>query len=148
MYGQKTTHEYENNASGFEEFMQTNALILPESLCVLEATGGNEMSLIYALVERNYAVHRADARKVKNFIRSFGSQAKTDTLDAKAIAHYGKERATELALFLPSCTKTVTLFQLVQRRSDLKAMLVAEKNRFQAPSLTSVKVGIKKIILL
>jgi transposase len=44
-------------------------------------------------------VHRADTRKVKNFIRSFGSSAKTDALDAKALAKYGQERGASLDLF-------------------------------------------------
>jgi transposase len=38
------------------------------------------------LLDNNVAVHRADARKVKNFIRSFGQNAKTDNLDAKALS--------------------------------------------------------------
>jgi transposase len=42
----------------------------------------------------------------------------------------------------------VTLFHLVQRRNDLKMMLIAEKNRLASPGLMRVKQGIQKIIEL
>ena len=108
IYGQKTTTEYENTTIGISEFIQDHEGILPNSLCVVEATGGYELSLLYALCVANYAIHRADARKVKNFIRSFGNSSKTDALDAKSISRYGKERADDLALFMPSSTVTIT----------------------------------------
>lgn len=145
---QKNTTEYENTSAGIAQFIQDNETALSDALCVVEATGGYELALLYALTEKSYAVHRADARKVKFFIHSFGSAAKTDDLDAKALAHYGKERAEKLTLFAPSSKTMVELFHLVQRRNDLKTMLVAEKNRYQSPGLASVKEGIEKIITL
>ena len=70
-------------------------------------------------------------RKVKNFIRSLGgNSANTDALDAKALASYGSERESKLELFVLQSKKATELNQLVQRRQDLKQMLVAEKNRF------------------
>lgn len=146
VFGQKTSIEYENNAEGIVNFLEAYKAILPDAICIIEATGGYELALLYALVEKNYDAHRADARKVKNFIRSFGSQAKTDALDAKALSHYGKERSNDLTLFVPASKNAITLFHLVQRRADLKAMLVAEKNRLKSPGLGMVKEGIKDII--
>ncbi len=148
VFAEKTTAEYENTSAGIAQFIQDYETRLPNALCVVEATGGYELALLYALTEKSYAVHRADARKVKFFIHSFGSAAKTDVLDAKALAHYAKERVEKLALFVPSSKKMVELFHLVQRRNDLKAMLVAEKNRYKSPGLSSVKEGIEKIITL
>ena len=43
------------------------------------------------------AAHRADARKVKAFIRSFGTLGKTDAIDAMALARYGQERHAQFA---------------------------------------------------
>ena len=45
---------------------------------MLETTGGYEMRLLLTLCEKDFAVHRADTRKVKHFIRSLGNEAKTD----------------------------------------------------------------------
>jgi transposase len=43
------------------------------------------------MVEAGIPAHRADARRVKAFIRSHGTLAKTDRIDAAALARYGLE---------------------------------------------------------
>ena len=55
-------------------------------LIVCEATGGYEDALLHAAVTAGIPAHRADARKVKAFIRSFGILGKTDAIDAKVLA--------------------------------------------------------------
>ncbi len=144
--GKKSTCEYENNEAGIEKFLSDYSEILPSSLCVLETTGGYETLLLYTLCDKKIAVHRANTRKVKNFIRSFGNDAKTDALDAKALAKYGAERFKELDLFQPKDKKRIALFQLAQRRKDLTKMLVAEENRFQSPSAKFIKKSCKDLI--
>lgn len=136
LHGAKSTREYENSALGITEFIEDHSDILPNSLCVLETTGGYELEILYSLISQGFKVHRADTRKVKSFIRSFGTSAKTDALDAKALAAYAHERHEKLELFQPQSQESIELFQLVQRRTDLKSVLVAEKNRLQAPSNT------------
>ena len=91
------------------------------------------------LCDKGFAVHRANTRKVKDFIRSFGNRAKTDALDALALALYGYERGNRLEKFVPSSKKASNLYELAQRRQDLKQMLVAEKNRLQAPRAELIK---------
>ncbi|WP_425363877.1 hypothetical protein [Candidatus Tisiphia endosymbiont of Hybos culiciformis] len=56
------------------------------------------MEILLTLSTQTIAVHRANTRKVKNFIRSFGNAAKTDSLDAKALALYGFARSERLVL--------------------------------------------------
>ena len=53
---------------------------------VCEATGGYEARLLETMVAAGVPAHRADARKVKAFIRSFGILGKTDAIDARALA--------------------------------------------------------------
>ena len=132
VHGHNDTKEYENSSSGIGEFFSDYAGVLDNSLCILETTGGYEIAVLYSLCSHKCAVHRADTRKVKNFIRSFGNAAKSDQLDAKALAKYGFERQGSLEPFQPPSAKALELFQLIQRRCDLKQMLVAEKNRVQA----------------
>jgi transposase len=143
-----TTNEYENSSDGIAKFLEDYKKILPDALSVLETTGGYELKLLYTLCQHGFAVHRADTRKVKNFIRSFGSQAKTDALDAKALAQYGKERIDKLELFKPQSQEAIKLFQLVQRRNDLKHMVVAEKNRRRESADPLVQNSIKEVITL
>ena len=139
IYNEKSTSEYENTADGIKQFIKDYKDILSNTLIVLETTGGYELELLYTLSRKKYDAHRADTRKVKSFIRSFGYTAKTDILDAKALAHYGKERTNTLDLFTQPSKQSVELYQLVQRRSDLTKMLVAEKNRFKGPSSKAIR---------
>ena len=90
--------------------------MLIDSLCILETTGGYEMALLLSLCNKSIAVHRANTRKVKNFIMSFGNSAKTDSLDARVLALYGYERSEKLELFRPQSKQALDLYELVSRR--------------------------------
>jgi len=143
LHGNKKVVEYENNLTGINSFLEDYQQLFPSSLCILEATGGYELELLFTLSQRSVAVHRANTRKVKNFIRSFGNSAKTDALDARALALYGYERSNQLELFVPQSSQALELYALVQRRSDLKQILVAEKNRLKSPKLGTTAMIIK-----
>ncbi|MDN3030233.1 MAG: transposase [Candidatus Tisiphia sp.] len=99
IHGKKETKEYENNFNGIADFIKDYKENLSSALCILETTGGYEMEILVTLCTQTIAVHRANTRKVKNFIRSFGNAAKIDSLDAKALALYGFERYERLELF-------------------------------------------------
>ena len=121
--------------------------MLSTSLCILETTGCYELEVLLALCHQNIAVHKANTRQVKHFIRSYGTQAKTDNLDAKALAKYGYERQGHLKCFEPLPASSIQLLNLMQRRLDLKATIVAEKNRLQAPSAcAAVKASCQELI--
>ncbi len=141
----KQIKEYENNDLGISKFMKDFNLD-KNSLCILEATGGYEMQLLLTLCKYNIAVHRANTRNVKNFIKSFGNKSKTDALDAKALSLYGFERCSRLDLFSPKTEQSHTLYALVQRRNDLKQMIVAETNRLKSPSINLVKESCQSVI--
>src|SRR5438270_11069174 len=68
---------------------------------ICEATGGHEAALLDALVGAGRAVHRADARKVKAFIRSLGTLCKCDAIHARALARYAQEPHDRLPLWPP-----------------------------------------------
>ena len=146
VYNQKETREFDNDAAGINLFVKHYKSMLADGLCILETTGGYEMRLLLTLCEMGFKVHRANTRKVKNFIRSLSNSAKTDKLDAKALALYGYERGERLDLFKPQSKQMLSLFELVQRRQDLKRILVAEKNRAQAPRINVVKKSCQTVI--
>ncbi len=146
VHGQKSIREYENNVEGIEHFLKDYRSMLPKSFIVLETTGGYEMRLLLTLCEEGFAVHRANTRKVKNFIRSLGNGAKTDALDGKSLALYGYERHERLECFKPQSQQSLELYELVQRCSDLKQMLAAEKNRLKAPRADHIKESCELMI--
>jgi len=109
------------------------ASIDPCALVICEATGGYEAALLDAMVAAGRAVHRADARKVKAFIRSFGTLGKTDAIDAGALARYGEERHQRLTRWQPAERHRLELTALVMIRQDMVASRTAWSNRRNAP---------------
>jgi transposase len=92
-----------------------------EATCfvVCEATGGYERDLLAALIAAGVPACRADARKVKAFIRSFGTLGKSDAIDATALARYGRDRYAELPLWSAREPERERLQALVLARRDL-----------------------------
>jgi transposase len=144
LHGKNKAHTYSNNSEGFENFFAAFETTLKQGLIVLETTGGYELALIHYLQALQCAIHRANTRKVKHFIRSFGRLAKTDAIDAQALAQYGFERHASLDLFQVNSQQK--LLKLVQRRIELKQMLVQEKNRRQAPDQSELMKSFDVII--
>ena len=103
-------------------------------LVVCEATGGYETRLLQAMLAAGRAAHRADARKVKAFIRSFGTLGKTDAIDARALARYGEERHRSLAIWQEPDPVRQEVQELVLLRADLVRNRQAQRNRLAAPA--------------
>lgn len=144
IHRQPVVNTYTNDLTGFQQLHDDHALALANGLVVLETTGGYETALIQYLQKHAYSVHRANTRKVKNFIRSYGKLGKSDSIDAKMLAVYGLERHASLDLFIENPCKK--LLKLANRRSDLTQMLVQEKNRLQAPDQGDVLESIEAVI--
>jgi transposase len=105
----------------------------PEALVICEATGGYEAALLDALTAAGRAAHRADARKVKAYIRSFGTLGKNDAIDARALARYGKDRNDQLARWKPGDKDHARLSVMVLTRHDMVTTRAAWRNRRKAP---------------
>jgi transposase len=132
-----------NESKALEAFA---AALDPASLVICEATGGYEGALLDALAQAGRAVHRADARKVKAFIRSLGTLAKTDAIDARALARYGQERHDRLPLWRPREEARERLHGLVMTRRDLIEQRVAFRNRLQAPGSGPVAARLERVL--
>ena len=115
-------------------------------LVICEATGGHEAALLTALIQAGRAVHRADARKVKAFIRSFGILGKSDTIDARALSGYGQERHAKLARWQTPDPERDRLQALVLTRRDLVADRLGCKNRLSAPGAAAIQPYLGKLL--
>lgn len=148
IHGLKQSHAYPNNPLGWKTLHKDFRSKFKDALVIVETTGGHELGLILYLQKLKINVHRANTRQVKNFIRSLGTMAKTDHLDALALARYGCERHASLALFKAN-KDAFKLYELAQRRRDLNKMMVQEKNRIQSPRLDEiVKESCQAVIAL
>jgi transposase len=114
------------------------------TLVVLEATGGYEAPVAAALATAGLAVAVVNPRQVRDFARATGRLAKTDRLDAEAIAHFA-EAVRPAVRPLPD-EQTRELMALVARRRQLVEMLVAERNRLAKSTSAGTKKDIDKHI--
>ena len=145
-YAENQTHIFDNNLAGFEVFVKTYQAQLNQALIVLEVTGRYEMKLVKYLIQQGYHVHRARPLQVKNFIRSWGQKGKTDQIDAKALALYGKERRERLSVFQIKDDVLEKLDLLIKRRADLIEMQTKEKNRLKAPDNEFIQDSIQLML--
>lgn len=102
-------------------------------LAVCEATGGHERTVLDAALAVGLPAHRADAAKVKAFVRSWGGRAKTDPIDARWLALYGAERGPGLLRWTPPDPERQAFAQLVRLRAETISRRTAVKNRRGAP---------------
>ncbi len=100
---------------------------------VLEATGGLETLLATTLAAAGLPVAVVNPRTARDFAKASGRLAKTERVDAQALAHLGEALA-------PACYQAPSAYEqafeaLLTRRRQLVEMLVAEKNRLSQPHL-------------
>jgi transposase len=101
--------------------------VLAPALIVSEATGGFEQVLAGALGSAGLPVVVVNPRQIRDFARALGRLAKTDRLDAEAIALFAERVRPELRP-LPD-EQARLLGELVARRRQVIEMIVAEGNR-------------------
>jgi len=117
--------QFPNTQAGVESLMSTLAPLDIERV-VLEATGGLERLVLSHLSAADIAVSLANPRRVRAYGVSLG-RAKTDALDAKLLAEFG--RAAQLPITVMLDPSTQELVDMVRRRRQLVEMRVAESNR-------------------
>jgi len=97
------------------------------TLIVLEATGGYQRAVVAALAAAGLPIVVANPRQTRDFANATGLLAKTDALDARALAHFA-EAVRPTPRPLPEA-QTADLQALLTRRRQLVAMRTAELNR-------------------
>jgi transposase len=118
----------------------------PACLVVCEATGGYEAALLQAMLDAGVPAHRADARRVKAFIRSLGILGKTDAIDARALAQYGQERHGQLARWQAPDPARDQLQALVLARRDFVEQRTACTNRTNAPGADAAQPYLQTLL--
>ena len=97
------------------------------TLIVLEATGGYQRAVVAALAATGLPVAVVNPRQARDFAKATGQLAKTDALDARALAHVA-EAVRPTPRPLPDA-QADELRALLARRRQLVAMRTAEQNR-------------------
>ena len=119
-------HSFANDAEGIAAILEWLEAQEVE-LVVCEPTGGYEEPLARGLRQRGLPVHLAHPNKVRAFARASGRMAKTDRLDAQALARYGEVFASA-GTSQPEPERE-ELQALLRRRRQLVEQRVQERNR-------------------
>ena len=85
-----------NKTSAIKDFLRQ----YPAATLALEPTGGYETKIITLAIEAGCTVYRVNARRVRAFMESLGIYAKTDAIDAKALADFAVANVARLQPFL------------------------------------------------
>lgn len=128
-----------NDAEGHARLVSDLSPIAP-TLIVLEATGGLERPATYTLTEAKLPVVVVNPKRTRDFARSLGLLAKTDRLDAQALAHFADSVRPQLR-DLPD-QDAQDLSAKLARRRQLTDMLTAERNRLHT-ALSAIEDSIR-----
>ncbi len=133
VHGVPGTHSAPNDETGFRSLLE--ALKSRRiGLIVVEATAGLERPLAGFLLREGMPVAVVNPRAARDFARGLGHLAKTDAIDAIALAHFAQTlagKADQAGVRFTAPTPEVEALQaMVARRVQLLNMRTAEKNRF------------------
>jgi transposase len=114
------------DAEGLQSLIERLARLSPAIIAV-EATGGFETVVAASLAAARLAVAVVNPAQVRAFAQALGRRAKTDPIDAGVIAHFAEATRPQVRA-LPDA-ETQLLADLVARRRQIVAMMVAERQR-------------------
>jgi transposase len=115
-----------NDDAGIAVLVPRLQAIAPQ-LIVLEATGSYQRAVVAALAAAGLPVAVVNPRQARDFAKATGQLAKTDALDARALAHFA-EAVRPMPRPLPD-TQADELRAWLARRRQLVTMRTAEQNR-------------------
>ncbi len=115
------------------------------TLIVLEATGGFEVTVAAALAGAGLPLAVINPRQIRDFARATGRLAKTDALDAQAIALFAERIRPEARAVAP--LEAQALAELVGRRRQLVEMIGMESNRRRQARVPKVQRTVQAVLL-
>ena len=136
-----TAFRVANDPAGLAELVQRLRPMAP-ALIVLEATGGYEAAAVAALQVAGLPVVAINPRQARDFAKATGRLAKTDRIDAEALAHFAEAVRPEPRA--PATAERQALDAALSRRGQLVEMRVMESNRLVTCRDASVRAGIER----
>lgn len=116
----------------------------PAALVVVESTGGIERPLLAALLDAGVPVALVEPGRVRHFAKAAGELAKTDAVDARVLALFGRRMAPRL-LEKRSASRD-ELDALVTCRRQLLLVRTEQSNRRRTVASKPVLKAIDKVL--
>lgn len=129
-----------NDPAGAAQAAAEAAALEPAGLA-LEASGGLERPVVAALAAVGLAAAVVNPRQARDFARATGRLAKTDALDAAALAHFA-EALRPAAREQPSAA-ALECRALVARRRQLTRMRAAELQRLRSADTPALRADLE-----
>ena len=126
VHGQVQVRRFANTANGIGKLVAWVST-LAQARVVLEATGGYERAVLQALFDAGVWVCRINPRQARDFAKATGRLAKTDAIDALALAHMMAALHERMRPWVPLEPWRVELAQWVQRRSQVVGLIQQQR---------------------
>lgn len=137
------TFQIANSPQGISELI-TNLRELDIDRVLLEASGGYEKQVFYALNEANFDVLRVNPSRARQFAQAMGYKAKTDKIDALMLARFAQKLDTYKSL--EPDTQRDELTELVKQRDRFVQQRDDTKRRRQQARSPQVIANFDELI--
>ena len=133
VHGQLQIRRFPNTGPGIDKLVGW-AATQADARVVVEATGGYERAVLQALAQRGIWVCRVNARQARDFAKATGRLAKTDAIDALALAHMVAALHERMRPWVPQEPWRVELAQWVQRRTQVVGLVQQQRQHLDSAS--------------
>ncbi|WP_162006892.1 IS110 family RNA-guided transposase [Roseimaritima sediminicola] len=136
--------QFDNSQDGTEELCKKLKRKKVRTLVVMEGTGGYEKMLLHQL--ENFGIEAAvvNPRRVRDFAKGIGIDAKTDPIDAEVILRYGQ--VVQPAPIACKSEHEKKHRALVDRRDQLLGLINQENNRLKQTWDEDAKQSIRTVL--
>ena len=140
---QEQSFRCSTDSEGLAELIQRLTAAAPD-MAVLEATGGYQTAIAAELTAAGFKVAVINPRQIRDFAKALGLLAKTDKIDAYAIARFGLAVQPQCRA-MPS-EQELIIKELMARRGQLVKMRTAENNRLEHARSSDVANSIHDVV--
>lgn len=141
----QTTFRTSSQPEGRQQLLQK--LPHPDACqVILEATGKFERPIVNDLLAAGYRVSIVNPRQVRKYAQALGVLAKTDAIDARVLASFG--RHVQPRILAETEARQQELEELVTRRRQLVEHRTAEQNRKATSLPKAVRQSVQRSINL
>jgi transposase len=133
-----------NDEATIEQFCSKVAEQKDQMMFVMEATGGYETVLLRVLEKQQFQASVVNPRRVRDFAKGIGMDAKTDPIDAKLLSRYGEVVDPKPMATTSDHEKKHSA--LVARRNQLLELISQENNRLRQTWDEDAKKSVQEVL--
>jgi transposase len=133
-----------NSPEAIKQFCSALTELKDRTLVVMEATGGYEDLFVRSLSEHHIQSAVVNPRRVRDFAKGIGMDAKTDSIDAMVISRYGQ--VVEPKPMATTSDHERKHSALVARRNQLLDLINQENNRLKHSWDDDAKKSIQDVL--